>query len=396
MSRPEPRAVDVDDLLPDLGLSDALLQRPAGIGSWKHAVRIALAVTVSWLIAEAVSQSTFSLFAPITTLLVVQTSPWTTLGVSVQRILGTGLGVLLASVYVNLVGLTWWSFLMGVLVALLIARLLPWSLGGQLQIPVAVVFVLALGPGTIEQDLWRVLDVVIGGVVGLLAVFVFPPRPRPDRFEAALRTYRDAVIATLRSVGAESGSRPDALAFDERHDYVAPSRRLRSLADTSRSELVRLAEGSQMNLRAGRMPSALQDAAVRLRRLSGIGVQVRGIVGAANRIYDRPGFTPGLSGELLGQLVDETATLLECVLGVGTAEVGAGDAAAVADLDARLSTRLRETADDIAARHGQVGDVLASVSILGRLDHIRAQVVDFHGPEETPEAPDGSASSWQS
>ena len=118
----------------------------------RHAVRIAIAVTVSWVVAAAVSQSEFALFAPITTLLVVQSSPWTTLGVSVQRILGTGLGVLVASVYVNLVGLTWWSFLIGVLAALLVARLLPWSIGGQLQIPVAVVFVLALGPGSVQQD----------------------------------------------------------------------------------------------------------------------------------------------------------------------------------------------------------------------------------------------------
>ena len=141
------RGDELDDLLPDLGVSDVLQQRPAGIGSVRHAVRIAVAVTVSWVVAEAVSQSEFALFAPITTLLVVQSSPWTTLGVSMQRILGTGIGVLVASVYVNLLGLSWWSFLGGVLAALLIARALPWSLGGQLQIPVAVVFVLALGAG---------------------------------------------------------------------------------------------------------------------------------------------------------------------------------------------------------------------------------------------------------
>ena len=137
--------MDTDDLLPDLDLAQIMQQRPLGLGSVRHVLRIAIAVTVSWAVAVAVSHSQLALFAPITTLLVVQSSAWTTLGMSIQRILGTGIGVLVASVWVNLVGLTWWSFFIGVGAALLIARMLPWSLGGQLQIPVAVVFVLAIG-----------------------------------------------------------------------------------------------------------------------------------------------------------------------------------------------------------------------------------------------------------
>jgi uncharacterized membrane protein YccC len=376
VTRPDNRS-DLDDLLPDLGMADALRQRPAGIGSARHAIRIALAVTVSWVAAGAVSQSAFALFAPITTLLVVQTSPWTTLAVSVQRILGTGLGVLVASLYVNLIGLSWWSFLVGVLAALLVARLLPWSLGGQLQIPVAVVFVLALGPGSIEQDAWRVLDVIIGGTIGLLAVFVFPPRPRPDAFEAAMRTYRDAIVEILRSVAAESGTLTRPLGPGEVHAYVSPSRRLRDRADAARDALLRLVEGSQFNMRAGEVPAELDARALRLRRLSGIAVQVRGIVGAANRLYDQPGLEPSLDHTRLAALVGEVAELMELVLGTGDEPVGRPDRAPVALLDRDLSERLRTAADDVAEHHAQVGDVLASVSMLGRLDHIRSQLAGF-------------------
>lgn len=66
------------------------------------------------------------------------------------------------------------------LVSLFAARALPWSVGGQLQIPIAVIFVMAIGPGSIAQDLWRVLDVVIGGVIGIAAVYIYPPRPKPE------------------------------------------------------------------------------------------------------------------------------------------------------------------------------------------------------------------------
>ena len=380
MPQSDARAGDLDDLLPDLGVADVLRQRPTGIASVRHAVRIAIAVTVAWVVADLVSQSSFALFAPITTLLVVQSSPWTTLGVSIQRILGTGIGVLLASVYVNVLGLTWWSFLVGVLIALLIARVLPWSLGGQLQIPVAVVFVLALGAGSIEQDLWRVLDVLIGGAIGLLAVFVFPNRPRPEPFESALREYRAAIVATVRDVGAECGTHADGLPPDAPHAFVHPSRRLRERADEARDALVRLAEASALNLRAGPVRDDLEDRALRLRRLSGIGVQVRGIVGAANRMYDRPGVVPGLPPEQLRGLLDELAHLMDVVLGTDRTPVGGtprGSGSAARDLDAALAARLRAAADDLASRHAQVGDVLASVSLLGRLDHVRQQLAEY-------------------
>ncbi|MBK9738542.1 MAG: hypothetical protein IPO93_03290 [Actinobacteria bacterium] len=372
------RSQDADDLLPDLDLADVLRQRPLGLGSVRHVVRIAIAVTVSMVVALAISQSTLGIFAPITTLIVVQSTPWTTLGLSIQRILGTGIGVLVASLWVNLVGLTWWSFLLGVLVALLVARALPWSLGGQLQIPVAVVFVLALGAGSLSADLWRVFDVIIGGAIGLLAVFVYPPRPKPEVFEAALRAYRDGVVQTLASVADESGTHAEPLAENELHDYVARSRRLRDLADAARTELVRLVEGSHLNLRARGVQDGIEDMAARLRRLTGIGVQVRGIVGAANRLYDREGLPAILSGDDLRLLVAKEVTVMDVVLGGPGMPVRGTDAQLAEVLDLDLAAALRETADRVVKdKGGGVGSVLESVSLIERLDHVRAQLADY-------------------
>lgn len=373
------RSQDTDDLLPDLDLADVMRQRPLGLGSVRHVVRVAIAVTVSFVIATAISQSTLGIFAPITTLIVVQATAWTTLGVSVQRILGTGIGVLAASLWVNLVGLTWWSFLSGVLVALLVARALPWSLGGQLQIPVAVVFVLALGSGSLSADLWRVVDVIIGGVIGLLAVFIYPPRPKPEVFEGALRAYRDAVVAILAAVARESDTYAEPLSDDVLHEYVASSRRLRDLADAARAELIRLVEGSHLNLRARDVRDGLADGALRLQRLAGIGVQVRGIVGAANRLYDRAGLPAILTGDELRQLVDVELALMDVVLGGAGMPVRGTDPARAVELDAQLARDLRAAADRVAHEKGGVGGVLESVSLLGRLDHIRSQLADFPG-----------------
>lgn len=375
------KATDTDDLLPDLDLAQIMQQRPLGLGSIQHVIRLTLAVTVSWAVAVAVSHSTLALFAPVTTLLVVQSSAWSTLGMSIQRILGTGIGVLVASIWVNVAGLSWWAFLIGVGTALFIARLLPWSLGGQLQIPVAVVFVLALGPGSFSADIWRVLDVLIGGVIGLVAVFVYPPKPRTETLDAAMQKYRNAIIDTMRNVGAESGSYERVLADDEQHGYVVTSRRLRDLGDGVRAELVRFVEGAHLNLRARGLESTVRLRATRLRRLSGIGVQVRGIVGSANRLYDRPGEPARLSGEELGRLIDRVVALMEGVLGTADQPIGTADHQAVIGLDAELEAELREAAQLLVDPADGVSGVLGSVSMVGRLDLVRVQLDEFRDGE---------------
>ncbi len=380
------RMQDADDLLPDFGLADVMRQRPAGIGSVRMIIRVAVAVTASWGLAVAVSQSTLGIFAPITTLIVIQSSPWSTLGVSVQRILGTGLGVLAASLWVNAVGLTWWSFLIGILAALLVARALPWSVGGQLQIPIAVVFVLAIGAGSLAADMWRVIDVVIGGLVGIAAVLVFPPKPRPQAFDSAIEAYRDAILETLRDVGRESGSLAAPLAEEALHDYVVASRGLRNLADEARTQLVRLVESSHLNMRAGGVGDETALRAAQLRRLSGIAIQVRGIAGAANRLYDRAGAPAILTGTELEALVEDEVRLMEVVLGGQGRPLAGTDRAAAHERDGDLQSALRRTADAVAAEHGGVGGVLESIALLGRLDHVRAQLADYPSWGTDPEA----------
>jgi hypothetical protein len=378
------------DLLPDIRLVDVLQQRHSGLGSPIQVSRLALAVTVSWLIAEIFSQSSLGIFAPVTTLLVVQSTPWSTLGLSLQRILGTGVGVLAASIWVNSVGLSWWSFLLAMLASLLVARLIPWSIAGQVQIPVAVVFVLALGPGTMGQDAWRVIDVVIGGVVGLLAVYVYPPRPRPQEFEGALQLYRDEVLIVLAGIGEECGALERPLPDGVNHDFVTASRALRGYADASRVGLIKLAESVQWNPRGRRFRDRLQSDARRLRRLGGIAVQVRGLAGAANLLFDRQEAS-GLPRAAFAEIIEHLVVLAVEVLGARGEPVGhAGEPIGCSGgqtvdsggdgergASAGLALLIRSRADELMGDGHHVGHLLESVSLLGRVDHIRQQLTIF-------------------
>mgnify|MGYP006280132429 CR=1 FL=1 len=367
------------DLVPEVALGDLLLQRPSGLGSWHHLVRIGIAVTASWLLADYLSQSQFALFAPITTLMVVQGSPWSTLSLSTQRVLGTGTGVLLASVWVNLLGTAWWSFLVAVMIALAIARLLPWSLTGQLQIPLAVVFVLAMGAGSVQQDLWRVFDVVIGGAVGLAAVYIYPPRPRRGPFERASEAYRDAMIDVLQAVGSGSGTLGVVLPPGELHDYVQVSRGLRAKSDAARGALADLANSTAFNPRAGAARANLGRDAIRLRRLSAVGLQIRGVTGAANSLYDRD-LNPWLTPPQFARLVNDLAQLARICLGTESKPVHCSDIAAANNASEALTQSIHRFADELVAVHAQTvqagqGGALESIGMLARLDYIRGQLL---------------------
>lgn len=359
------------DLLPDEDWSGALKMRPAGIGSYKHIARVAIAATIAWLIATNLSQSTLGIFAPITTLLVVQASPWSTLGISAQRILGTGLGVLGASIWVNLLGLSWWTFGLGLLISLAIARLLPFSIGGQIQIPIAVIFVMAIGPNSMEQDLWRVLDVAIGGLIGIAAVVLWPPKPPMAQLLSSLANYRDDIYNVLKAIGEQSGTDVHSRV----HDFVPQARALREGAVTTREKLEQVAQGTRGNLRAGKTRTQIPQLALSLRRLLGFAIQVRGLAGAADALYDRrstAALTPDQLGELINELLEQASRAMGSQ---GEPIVLAGDAGAMDSTP--FAENIRDMASNAVTEYGNVSTVLDSIALIGRFDYLRKQVQSY-------------------
>jgi uncharacterized membrane protein YgaE (UPF0421/DUF939 family) len=367
-------ADDGRDILPDLRLADVMQQRPASFRSPWQILRIGVAVTVAWAVGYWVSPSSFGIFAPLTTLLVISTSPWSTFGLSLQRILTTALGVLAATLWVTVVDVTWWSVLIAMLVSLFVASRLPVSLGARFQIPTAVLFVFALGQVTWDQAGWRVLDVAIGGAIGILSIYLPPPKPHPERFEARLQDYRDHILALLDGMARELRETTVALNRDELHHFIPDSRALRRDAEAARDSLTDLAEMVAFNPRGRSVRGMIDDDALRLRRLASIGVHVRGLAGAINRDYDRADLQPALGKDTLADLLDELAGLGKLALGAPGMPVRSesGDVSGAAEA---LDARLRRIADDMAVQG--TGTVLESVSLVGRIAYVAAQMEAF-------------------
>ena len=345
------------------GLSAALNTRSRGIDSLGMVLRIALATTVSYLVAQRVSGSTLPIFAPMTTLFVVQSSPFSTLGMTAQRVLGTGLGVAVATVYVTFVPVTWWSVFLALAASLLVARALPLGLVGQLQIPVATVFVLALGPGDLAVDLWRVVDVALGALIGVVAVFVFPPRPRLEQARTALAAYVAELTGFIREMASEPASHAAPLPADVRHAFIGTSRHLRTTAGVARDAVGHALESARLNVRARGVEEQLDHLERELHWLTRIAIQSRGLSGAVDRLYDRAGVVPALPAHVLAGLMSSLADLVAVVSRDGVDE----DAFAVSDA---MADDVR-AAVELTAGSGDVVEALGSLSLLGRIEQLR-------------------------
>ncbi|WP_067480555.1 FUSC family protein [Actinomadura hibisca] len=159
------------------------------------------------------------LLAPLTALLVVQYSVYQTIKSSVLRVLAVTSGVLVAVLFANGVGFTWWSLGLTILCALIIGTVL--RLGDHmLEVPISAMLIFALGATNDVAATDRILETLIGSGVGLLATFLVPSvRVRPA--QEAVESLGDRLAALVKGLGDDVRGGLDPHAADRRAHQAA-------------------------------------------------------------------------------------------------------------------------------------------------------------------------------
>ncbi|MEU9104830.1 aromatic acid exporter family protein [Streptomyces xanthophaeus] len=138
-----------------------------------QALRSTAAAVISYLVALRLSSEPTPLTAPLTALLVVQVTLYSTLKTSVRRVNSVVVGVLIAIGFSVLVGLTWWSLGLLILASLVVGHLVRVD---EFVPEVAISAMLVLGVTQVADTAWdRVLETLIGAAVGLLVNLLFAP-----------------------------------------------------------------------------------------------------------------------------------------------------------------------------------------------------------------------------
>ncbi|MEU1309256.1 FUSC family protein [Streptomyces cinnamoneus] len=235
-----------------------------------QAVRSTLAAVISYVVALQLSNEPAPLTAPLTALLVVQVTLYSTLTTSIRRVNSVVAGVLIAIGFSVMVGLTWWSLGLIILASLVIGRFVR---AGEFVPEVAISAMLVLGVTRVAETAWdRVLETLIGAVVGLLFDVLFVPPVWVQPASEAIEHLSRRMGQLLQRVGDEvCGHTPveeaaarlhEARRLD--HDIVQVDASLRQAEDSLRFN-PRVKEGLlfRVVLRTGL--DALEIAAVVLR-----------------------------------------------------------------------------------------------------------------------------------
>ena len=238
----------------------------------ERALRLTGAAVAAYLVAEWFVPGGRSVLAPLTALLVVQVTLFSTLANGVRRIASVIAGVVVAVLFSEWVDLSWWSLAVLVAAAIVVGQLLRLR-EHLLEVPISAMLVLAVGGSEVKAEA-RIVETLIGAAVGVLYNLVLPGPVQSRTAGEAVERMAEEIAALLRRMGDELGDRVTA---DRAHDWLEEARSLSRRATRVERTLVEAEESRRLNVRALGTPDpgpglrsgldALEHSAVALRSL---------------------------------------------------------------------------------------------------------------------------------
>jgi Aromatic acid exporter family member 1 len=232
-------------------------------------VRLTATAVFAYLIALPVPGVSRPVLAPLTALLVAQVSLFQTLRSALRRVGSVVAGVLVAVALSALVGFTWWTLGIVIVLALAVGNAL--HLGDHvLEVPISAMLILS-SVGTRAAATGRVVETFIGTVAGLIAGFVLAA-PKVQPAEEAVLDLCDKMAGLLDriSAGLADGTVADSVGgwLDEARSFPAE---IRHVDDALREA----EESTRLNPRSLRLPGTTLTLRETLETLEHEGITIR-------------------------------------------------------------------------------------------------------------------------
>jgi len=256
--------------------------RTAKRGPLLQVLKTSIAAIIAWLICDLLFPQP-PIFAAIAALLVVQPSVNQSLAKGLERSVGVIAGVVLALGVGFFFGTSSWVVLSGIVLALLLAWVLKLGPGSANQIPISAMLVLSVGTLTPGYAGERIIETIIGAVVGLgVTLAIVPP--------VLLRPAHLAVARLLREVAMAMDALAEALVTTrtrtELDAMLVKARELRPLRDTAEDAIAKGKESLTLNPRGGRHRRVLERDEELFGRLSILVTRVVGMTRTVRDNYD--------------------------------------------------------------------------------------------------------------
>jgi uncharacterized membrane protein YccC len=246
-------------------------------------LKSAVATIAAWLIAGWLVQGPPPVFAAIAALLVVQPSLNQSLTRAVERSVGVIVGVLIASALGIALGSQEWVILVAAAVALLAAWALRATPGTSNQMAISAILVLALGTATPGYAVDRILETIIGALIGFAVnLAIVPPVALPPAREKVAALGSELAAALERLADALAEPRTPA----QLEELLLEARLMRPMAEGAQSAIDDAEESLTFNPRGRRHRDDLARTRAMLESFTPIVTQVIGMTRAVYERYD--------------------------------------------------------------------------------------------------------------
>ncbi|MCU1481081.1 MAG: hypothetical protein JWQ19_1867 [Subtercola sp.] len=139
-------------------------------------VKTGVAAILAWGAGVLLLQGATPLFAVIAAILVVQPSLNQSVGKALERCIGVIIGVVLAYIVGVTVGQSSWAILLAVVLSLFLGWGLRLGVTSSVQIPISAMLVLILGSTTPGYAFDRIIETLIGALIGVAVnLLIVPP-----------------------------------------------------------------------------------------------------------------------------------------------------------------------------------------------------------------------------
>ncbi|MFH8252392.1 aromatic acid exporter family protein [Microbacterium sp. B2969] len=243
----------------------------------------AVATGAAWLVCSYLFPATPPVFAAIAALLVVQPSLNQSLTRAIERSVGVIAGVLIASALSLLLGNATWVILVTTAVSLLLAWALRMTPGTANQVAISAILVLALGTASPSYAFDRVLETLIGAIIGIVVNLAIVPPVAIAPAHRAVDELGDALADALDRLA-------DALATPKTPSELAQllddARAVRPTLEAAEAAIAAGADSLTLNPRGRRHRDELDAVGALLDRFRPIVTQMIGMTRACSERYD--------------------------------------------------------------------------------------------------------------
>lgn len=248
---------------------------------WLQVAKSAIATIAAWLLSGWLIPGPLPVFAAIAALLVVQPSLNQSIAKGIERSVGVVAGVVIASGLALAFGQTTWVVLVAVAAALAVAWLLRMTTGTSNQVAISALLVLSLGAATPGYAIDRVVETVLGALIGFIVNLVFVPPVALAPAQRAIDALGNEVASSLDRLAAGLSAPQSNAQLEE---LMITARLMRPMVVTAEDAILAAAESLTLNPRGRRRREELERLEATLARLRPIVTQV---IGMTRAVYDR-------------------------------------------------------------------------------------------------------------